>query len=1265
MRNCLRHILASVVILLISIFQSTSIQAQTDPSCDQIVTFSIGDLVGEVGDEVCIPFTVSNFQRIVSFQFSMSFDPTVLEFVQALDPNNLNTFDITNIISLNAAQGYLRVLWFQANVQPETLPDGTEIFSLCFRIIGNPSQNSVVVINEIPVSVELVLEDENGNSCPPINTINQDTSRVIVNCSTFDAITGFCTTETGTSNGSISFFGCGGVAPYSYDLNGTMGSGIADRQEVIIPNLTPGDYTLILTDSNGAMVQKTITLTAGPELALSVLATPPTCATARFPNGRMSASAMGGLGPYTFRWSTTPANITAIDELTNGTYTVTLTDSNGCRKSQQRIFDTEVLSLDINILDSAYCDIGLPGSRGGRFNLVAGGGMPQNGSDYIYRVNTPSGPLTSTGSEFFAINVQTGLVSIQVEDFSVPRGQCRLDTSFIMPFRKSLDINATVENISCFGANDGSIIPNIVSTTNRPPTSNYTYTLRDVDDMVLDNAVVNSPNYPFINLLAGEYRLQVSDGDGCLSYDTLIISEPTEVQLSLISQIDPGCTGGGMNGEITVSGTGGTGQLDYLWNDGNTSPQRTGLSDGQYSVTVTDQNMCSTSDSYTLNPGGALTVQDILITNISCPGDNNGSITIIMAGNSSNLTYEWAERPTETSNTINNLSGGTYTVSVSDNGACEVVLVLDVSEPAALQYTINPDIPVCPGQLGNLSVEVTGGVQPISYQWLHANNNGGPTLPAIPAGDYGLIITDGNGCSLNPTITLDDPSSISVDVSNIVAVRCFGDNNGQAMATASGGTVNPAAYLYTWSSGEATTAPTGQATTLDSGQQYVIVSDGECATDSIFFEVPTPQILSLNLDNTVITPPTCNGLSNGSIQAQGQGGTGLITYTWPQSGLTGSLLQNVASGNVQLLLTDNNNCMVSDSVFVSEPPLLEASIDSFATVNLSCAGNNTGIITVKYTGGNDGQVGYQWTNNVSTGPSASSLSQGIYQITVSDVMGCTSVATYELTAPQDLVAVFDPVEEPLCFGGRTCISVGQVTGGTGTGYRFSINNGPLYAIDTCINVFAGTYDLAVFDSDGCSTATSMTINQPPQLTIKLSATDSLPIDLGFSTLIKTNINTIVEIESITWDPLDNLMCEDDNCLTVSVIPSENTIYTAMIRDINGCTAEDQIEITVSEKRNVYIPNIFQPSSTGENSTFKIYTGNGVASLENFQIFDRWGNQIHDEDLRATPPSSSGVGSWDGKFNNQSLDSGVYVYVVKVNFIDNFSIIYKGTVTLIK
>ncbi|MBK9733847.1 MAG: gliding motility-associated C-terminal domain-containing protein [Saprospiraceae bacterium] len=709
---------------------------------------------------------------------------------------------------------------------------------------------------------------------------------------------------------------------------------------------------------------------------------------------------------------------------------------------------------------------------------------------------------------------------------------------------------------------------------------------------------------------------------------------------------------------------GGTGPYTYLWEDGTTSQNRSGLNGGSanvYAVTVTDKNNCSSIFSTTLNVQGSLSLTTEVVKNLSCAGVNDAILRIDILGPITNGPYTtiWTDKlgvVIGNTQTIQNLGPGMYHVEVTDKNNCSNSANITLDEPAVFSIDVLVTNAACNGQNGMAVVNVTGSQVGLTYEWKMKGTSviidSDATLNAI-AGEYTVTVMNSNNCSKDTTIIIGQGAAITFPAPSTNKVTCFGLSNGQAAI------MNPAPGLsFNWSTGEQGFF----VINLGVGNYWVVATAGACKSDTTFFDITSFPLLKLDTAKTVLTNPTCFGDNDGSISVEITGGTGIgYKYKWTGKTSTSGTLNNIAAGGYEVIISDDKNCEQKDTLFLTQPDQLIASVDKSKTIELDCNNQTQGKISLMTVGGNAGIKKYTWQAGVDADKeTAINLTSGTYCATVSDNQGCKDTVCYTLSAPKALSGELNTPQPPLCNGGQTCISVKFLTGGTGNKYTFQINNGTRYPIDSCVSVFAGAYFINLIDSAGCSIDTIITINQPEPIKVDLGEDQEIQLGLP-SPIINAIIDSPVALDTLIWTPQDSLVCLSGNCQTVQLTPSVTTTYLLNVTDQNGCTGSDQLTITVKNVRNVYFANIFSPNSDGNNDYFQPVVGAGFDKILSFAVFDRWGNLVFEKNNYV--PDPAGIDGWDGTFQGKKLDPGVFVYYANVRFIDGKLIEYKGSVTI--
>ena len=351
---------------------------------------------------------------------------------------------------------------------------------------------------------------------------------------------------------------------------------------------------------------------------------------------------------------------------------------------------------------------------------------------------------------------------------------------------------------------------------------------------------------------------------------------------------------------------------------------------------------------------------------------------------------------------------------------------------------------------------------PYTYVW----DNGATvaSLTGVTAGTYKVVITDSKGCSDSTTVTISEPNLLVASTVLDSNASCNGYSNGGATASATGGTPP---YTYAWDNGATVASLTG--VTAGSYQVTVTDSNGCTAVSSISITEPNLLVASTVLDSNA----SCNGYSNGGATASATGGTPPYTYAW-DNGATVASLTGVTAGSYQVTVTDSNGCTAVSSISITEPNLLVAStvLDS----NASCNGYSNGGATASAIGGTPPYT-YAWDNGA-TVASLTGVTAGSYQVTVTDSNGCTAVSSISITEPNLLVASTVLDSNASCNGYSNGGATASATGGIPP-YTYAWDNGATVASLT--GVTAGSYQVTVTDSNGCTATSIVTVTEPALL----------------------------------------------------------------------------------------------------------------------------------------------------------------------------------------
>ncbi|MFM2016903.1 MAG: hypothetical protein RL007_559 [Bacteroidota bacterium] len=652
--------------------------------------------------------------------------------------------------------------------------------------------------------------------------------------------------------------------------------------------------------------------------------------------------------------------------------------------------------------------------------------------------------------------------------------------------------NTTQTNVSCFGGNNGSI-----TTTASGGTSPYTFTWSPA----VTNTTTGNSNTA-TGLTQGTYVVTATDASGCTGTQTFTITQPTQVtSTSLINNV---LCFGGSSGSADITGAGGTGPYTFAWSPaatnnttGNTNTG-TGLSAQAYSIIVTDANGCSTTQNITVTEPPVLTASASSIAT-SC-NQANGSVDVISAGGTGATTVLWNPGG-YTTNTVNNLAAGTYSVTVTDVNGCTAIDTITVSGSANMTTTTSfTDLLCFNDNSGTASVTVTGNTGTVTYVWT-PNVSTTNSATGLAAGTYVIDANDPNGCSTTSTITITEPPQLTNTVGGF-NVSCYGVCDGQVVVIPAGGT---GTYTFNWNSG--CTQPS--CNSVCAGTYNVTVTDANgCTTTGTTTVTEPPQILI----NTSWDTAHC-GQADGNAYASASGGSGGLTYMWLPNNVNDSTLVNVTGGNYDVVVTDANGCADTVTVNVYNQQGVVATMGPLTHV--LCFGGSDGTAAGNYNGGN-GPYTYSWSPSGGTGSSASSLSAGSYVVTVTDADGCTSSATAIITEPSQLNLQATATPTAVCEG--TPVTLNATPGGGTPNYSVVWSPGNLAGnSQTIIPPVTGTYTADVTDLNGCTATATVVVTVNPVPTAALSG-DTLA---GCATLC-VNFSDMTAIASGTitnwlWD----------------------------------------------------------------------------------------------------------------------------------------------------
>ncbi|MBL7923387.1 MAG: choice-of-anchor L domain-containing protein [Bacteroidia bacterium] len=1080
----------------------------------------------------------------------------------------------------------------------------------------------------------------------------------------------------------------GGSVTLTASSSGVLWSNGSTTQSITVN--TAGTYTVTPTAPGFCPSPTSVSVSVNPNPAVSINGQASIC---QGSNTILSTSA-----PFSqYLWSG-GQNTATISAGTSGTYTVTVTDANGCTATNN--FSLNVLANPVPVIsgDFDFC-------LGTNSVLSAGNGY----SSYAW----------STGSSTSTTNVSLpGTYHVTVTDANGCSGSA---SQLIVVFNPPLPFISGVTAI-CQGAN-ANLIANpsgmtylwsngAVSSSIQPSVSgSYTVTVTDGNGCtgtVTQAVNVNSNPLPVIsgNLSAcqgsssilsagsgfssyawsdgssgssitvnssGTYAVTVTDANGC-SGTTSVNFTALPFTPAVVSGPAGFCTGS--NAIIDA----GSGYASYQWSTGGSGRQIQVSTGGTYTVTVTAANGCSGSSSFSIN-AWALPVPQISGVTAVCQGAA-ANLQAAPAG----MSYLWSNG--STAGSIQPATAGVYTLTVTDNNGCSASTAQTVTVNNNPLPVITGTFTVCQGTSGLLDANQPGIA---SYAW----SNGAVTAQIQPtvSGVYTVIVTDLNGCTGTTSQNL-TVNPLPMAAINGAAAFCTGDN----VTLSSWGNFSN----YLWSNG----ATAAQIVIVNGGTYVLTVTDNNGCSGSASYSVtenplPQPQLpantdicdgasatlqpgtftsyvwsngstaASITVNNSgsfTVTVSDLNGCSNSTAGqvtwhanpvpaitglsdiCDGQSavlnaGSGYVLYTWSNGG-SGAIQTVSAAGNYSVTVTDLFGCTGSALFDLQVHPLPLVAITGDLDI---CSGDSTRLETP------GGQGSYLWSNG-STDPFIQVKDGGIYTVTVTTANGCSSSRGVTLNEHPLPVASYNPNQNITCEEIRIKFE-NTSTYETGSTFTWNFGDGGTSAEKSPSHVYAlpGEYNTTLFieSPTGCTDDEAMLVSVviPPFPEAEFG--QSARIVSVFNSEVSFN-NQSVNSTRYKWSFGDGQSSEEVN--PSHVFDQVGSLKIKLIA-FNGVNCYDEYETNL-EVVPFFVPNAFTPNNDGKNDVF--FDGTPVLNVQSYDmlVFNRWGQLVYTTDSFFRP--------WDGNGRDgNSAPEGLYTYLIKITSIKGKYYEYTGTFSLIR
>ncbi len=984
--------------------------------------------------------------------------------------------------------------------------------------------------------------------------------------------------------------------------------------------------------------------------------------------GSTTITATGGSPSAVYTWNNGLGNGAShtVSPSSNTEYIVTMTDNGWCVSDTVEIFVSNNINFTLSSSNPTAC-----GESNGSITIS---GLDANTN---YQISYNGGASTQMTSDANGEIIITNLGAGDYTDFIVELNGCQATDnttiSLTEPNAPSVDAganqticegqsvtltasnpdNANISwdnNISdgvAFTPNVGTTTytvtaslngctstDNVIVTVNQNPTpvivgnlsfcSGSSTSLSTSTTYVTYSWLPNNETSQSINVnTAGNYSVTVTDANACSgSAQVNVVENPNPI---------PTITGN-LNvcyGETSVLDAG-SGYTSYLWSPNNETSQSINVNtSGTYSVTVFDNNDCSGTAQATVNVSADLTPTITGVLSIC-----SGTPTTLDAG-AGYSSYHWSN--SETTQTINVTTGGTYSVTVSD-GNCTGVNQVTVTENENPTPTITGDSIICEGNSTNLSVGSYA-----SYSWNTSQNS--QSINVSQAGTYEVTVTTNAGCTGTDEFTVNVVPGVSVSISGNLNI-CKGEHT--TLDAGSG-------YShYNWSTGSNT-----QTTNISqSGLYSVTVSDnnGCQASDAVNVNVSNINLIS-NGDKTI-----CAGTSTTISVAVTGSGIPPFNYIWNTGETSSSINISPAKDTMYSVFVSDAIGCISDTKYINVHIIPGVSLSLFINKDTICPGDAIMVTSLIQNGMPPYSI-YDENNNVVN------LNSVIYPTSSSDIIytvtdACNSTDKDTINIGFYPIPSLNPVSDisqgclPLTVNftdGNNNSNLSYVWTFAGTSENnLSLDKAPAHTFTE-----SDTYDvtLQATTKDGCKV--EQTIDNMITVYPKPKARfEALPD-------VKTIINPVFNFSNYTENATNYLWSFGDGDSSDIFEPSHiyNSIgeYLVELTAVSSYGCKDTVRhlLKVKDIFTLFVPTAFSPDNDGINDFFFVQ-GNGIDTDNfNLRIYDRWGELIWQTDNLFE--------KWDGTVKNGSyiVSPDTYIWLVTCKDFDGNEHQKTGQVTIVR
>ncbi|MBP6755673.1 MAG: hypothetical protein KA210_05950, partial [Bacteroidia bacterium] len=762
----------------------------------------------------------------------------------------------------------------------------------------------------------------------------------------------------GDNTGQVALQASGGTAPYNYFLNGSLvatnrGDILLGTDTFLISNLVAGSYVIKIIDANNCQSTPITVKINGPSNPLSIATKTITNTTLSNNNGSISATITGGTGPYVYNWkgpNNFSSTLPTINSLQNGSYQLRVKDQNNCILESNFTIESEA-SHNYNITQK---NVSCKSGNDGELSTTPFGG---NGGPYRVEWRGPNGYFSTN---FVIKNLVAGSYVLTVFD-SLNVAFPAKSISLTEPQNSLVLSQNSLNNVLCNGGNSGSFDLNTAGGT-----SPYNFYING--NFIKKDGITGTNSFDFTqeNLSVGIYNVTVDDNVGCNATYQAIITQPLSIVAISSNTITPITKKDDSDGAITIEVTGGVAPYIYSWSGPGgftaTTKNITRLSQGTYSLIITDSNNCSSIQNNFILDNPLQFFPNITILDTNCYGSTLGRITVNpQGGHGGPYMVNWFKKIgtqyVETNDGI--LDGNDLVLSKIGAGVYKVVIVdskgvsyfqenINVLEPPVMNLQLVPNSirsETCfEVENGEFAVSISGGTVPYTYILndvnLFTDSNSSKAITNLAFGDYILTLKDRNGCYSN-SLPVFVPGPEEIRITNIAdavtPIKCYNTSDGAISINVKGGANNGYDFYWTGPTGFVPRTTQNLTGLSNSGIYKVRITDRTYTLcyKEFEFELIKPLELQARVrsisNNVCFDPPYTGGFS---ISIEG----GTLPYK-----VNGDLFNSgdvsfseKATGTYAITVNDFNNCKAITLSATVQGPASALEISNKVAVNNVC-----------------------------------------------------------------------------------------------------------------------------------------------------------------------------------------------------------------------------------------------------------------------------------------------------------------------------------------